>query len=41
MTANEALQIIQITTSLFEAVDKTKAGLGDESPISVFADALN
>lgn len=41
VTANEALQIIQITTSLFEAVDKTKAGLGDESPISVFADALN
>ena len=41
VTANVALQIIQITTSLFEAVDKTKAGLDDESPILVFSDALN
>ena len=41
VTANQALQIIQITTAVFESVDKAKAGYGDTSPIMVFADALN
>ena len=41
VTADQALQIINLTTALFEAVDKTKAGLGTSSPIMVFSDALN
>ena len=41
VVANQALQIIQLTTAVFESVDKAKAGHGDESPIMTFADALN
>ncbi|MBQ3436876.1 hypothetical protein IJG26_02925 [Candidatus Saccharibacteria bacterium] len=41
VTASEALQIINLTTAFFEAVDKTKAGYGDETPINDFANALN
>ena len=41
VVANQALQIMQMTTAVFESVDKTKAGYGEESPIMVFADALN
>ena len=37
----EVMQIMQITTGYFEAVDKTKAGLGDESPINELTSALN
>lgn len=39
--ASEVLQIINLTTALFESVDKAKDGLGAESPINVFATALN
>lgn len=41
VAAAQALQIINLTTGIFESVDKTKAGLGDESPINDFAEALN
>ena len=37
----EAMQIIQITTGYLEAVDKTKAGLGEDSPINELTSALN
>lgn len=39
--AAEAKQIINLTTAVFEAVDKTKAGLGDEAPINETTNALN
>ena len=41
VAATQALQIINLTTGIFESVDKSKAGLGDESPINDFATALN
>ena len=41
VAAAEAAQIIQITTSYMEAVDKTKAGYGDEAPINEIANTLN
>ena len=37
----EAMQIIQITTGYFEAVDKTKVGLGEDSPINELTSAIN
>ena len=40
ITAQEAIQIIQLTTSYFEAIDKVKAGDGDGSPIHVLAEGL-
>lgn len=41
VTAAEALQIINLTTAYFEAVDKTKAGYGDDAPIHDLTNALN
>lgn len=41
VSANEALQIINLTTAYFEAVDKTKAGYGDETPINELSNTLN
>ena len=41
VAAQEASQIIGITTSYMEAVDKTKAGHGDEAPINEIAHTLN
>lgn len=41
VTASEALQIINLTSAFFEAVDKTKAGDGDNSPIHELAESLN
>ena len=41
VAADEALQIINITSSYFEAVNKTQAGYGDESPINELAETLN
>ena len=40
VSANEALQVINLTTAYFESVDKTKAGYGDESPINELTTAL-
>ncbi len=40
VSASEALQIIHLTTSYFEAIDKTKAGDGNDSPLNTLADAL-
>ena len=41
VTASEALQVINLVTSYFEAIDKTKAGDGDNSPIMTLTSALN
>ncbi len=41
VTADQALQIINLTTAFLESVDKAKAGYGNDSPILVFAEALN
>lgn len=41
VTAHQALQIMNLTTSFFEVVDKTKAGLGDEAPLMAYSNALN
>ena len=41
VTASEALQIINLTTAYFEAIDKTKAGDGSDSPINELGEALN
>ena len=41
VSASEALQIINLTTSYFEAIDKVKAGDGDDSPLNTLMDALN
>lgn len=41
VAAHEAMQIINITTAYMEAVDKTKAGYGTESPINELATTLN
>ncbi len=41
VSASEALQIINLTTSFFEAIDKVKAGDGDNSPIHTLVESLN
>ncbi len=41
VSAHQALQILNLTTSFFEVVDKTKAGLGDEAPLMAYSNALN
>ena len=41
VSATEAIKMIHIVTAFFEAVDKTKAGYGDEAPLNEFTDALN
>ncbi len=41
VAANDAIQIINLTTGMFETVDKTKAGYGDNAPIHDFTNALN
>lgn len=41
VTADQALQVINLATSLFEAVDKTKTGDGVDSPVTVYEEALN
>ena len=40
IVAQESIQIIQVVTSYFEAIDKVKAGKGDGSPIHVLAEGL-
>ncbi len=39
--ASEMLQILNLTTSSFETVDKTEYGLGDDAPINELANSLN
>ncbi|MCR5699890.1 MAG: hypothetical protein K6G49_00435 [Candidatus Saccharibacteria bacterium] len=41
VAAEEARQILNIVTPYMEAVDKTKAGYGDEAPINELATTLN
>lgn len=41
VAAAQALEIINLTTGIFESVDKVKVGYGDDSPINDFAAALN
>ena len=41
VTASEALKIINLVTSFLETIDKTKAGLYEESPINELAATLN
>lgn len=41
VTASEALQIINLTTGYFEAIDKVKYGDGNDSPLNTLMDALN
>ena len=41
VTASEALQIINLTSAYFEAIDKVKAGDGADSPIHELVGALN
>ena len=41
VTGAEALQTIHLVTSYLEAIDKVKAGNGDDSPISEIANSLN
>lgn len=41
VSASEALQIIHLVTAYFEAIDKVKAGDGDDSPINEIATSLN
>ena len=41
VNAAEALKIMGLTTSFLEAIDKTKAGLADESPINELSSTLN
>lgn len=40
IVAQETIQIIQVVTGYFEAIDKVKAGDGDDSPINVLAEGL-
>lgn len=40
LVAKETMEIVQVTTGFFEAVDKVKAGDGSDSPINVFAEGL-
>lgn len=41
VTGAEALQTIHLVTSYLEAIDKVKAGAGDDSPINELANSLN
>ncbi len=41
VSAAEALQIVNLVTSYMEAVDKTKAGYGDDAPIHELTQTLN
>lgn len=41
VSASEAIQVINLVTAYFEAIDKVKAGDGDDSPIHDLANALN
>ncbi len=41
VTSFEVLQIVNLTTSYMETIDKTKAGYGDEAPINELATSLN
>ena len=41
VTASEALQVISLVTSYFEAIDKVKAGDGTDSPIHDLTNVLN
>ncbi len=41
VSASEALQVINLVTAYFEAIDKVKAGDGDNSPINELAGTLN
>ncbi len=41
VTASEALQIINLVSAYFEAIDKVKAGDGSDSPIHELTGALN
>lgn len=41
VTASEALQVISLATSYFEAIDKVKAGDGADSPIHDLTNSLN
>lgn len=40
IAAQETIQVVQVATSFFEAVDKVKAGDGDASPLNVLAEGL-
>lgn len=40
IAAQESIQIIKVVTSYFEAIDKVKAGDGEESPIHVLSEGL-
>ena len=40
IVAQETIQVLQVTTSYFEAIDKVKAGDGNDSPINVLAEGL-
>ena len=39
--AQEMLQVINLTTGVFEGIDKAKAGNGNDSPINAIGNALN
>ena len=41
VSASEALQVIRLTTSYFEAIDKTRVGNGNDAPINELTNALN
>lgn len=41
MMAQEMLKIINLTTGIFEGIDKAKSGDGNESPINAIGNALN
>ena len=41
VTASEALKIMSLVTSFLETIDKTKAGLADEAPITELTSTLN
>ena len=41
VTAQQALQIVNLTTAYMETVDKTKAGYGEEAPINEIGNSLN
>ena len=41
VSASEALKVMSLITSFLETIDKTKAGLADETPITDLASTLN
>ena len=41
VTASEVLQVVNLVTSYLEAIDKVKAGNGDDSPIHDLTNSLN